>query len=199
MEKSDITLYLGGTSSGKSRRAEEHVQKEAEGPVLYVATAKKFPDDAAMMERIHRHCLRRPAHWATFECPLHLGKMLPPRLDALLSASFSSAAQKKDTLPTVLIDCVTMWITNILMEQENPGNMSPFLNAVRAETEALIALMQQKHCRWVLVSGETGLGGIAQNSLSRTFCDGLGLANQLLAEQADNAYLVVAGRLLKLS
>ncbi len=164
-----------------------------------MATARKFPDDAAMMERIRRHCQRRPAHWTTFECPLHLGKMLPARLDALLSAHPSFAAQKKDALPTVLIDCVTMWITNILMEQENPGNSSPFLDAVRAETEALIAIMQQRRCRWVLVSGETGLGGIARDALSRTFCDGLGLANQLLAEQADNAYLVVAGRLLKLS
>lgn len=199
MEKSDITLYLGGTSSGKSRRAEEHVLKEAEGPVLYVATARKFPDDAAMMERIRRHCQRRPAHWATFECPLHLGKMLPSRIDDLVSASPSSASQRNDAMPTVLIDCVTMWITNILMEQVNPGNLSPFLDAVQSETEDLIALMQQRHCRWVLVSGETGLGGIAQNTLSRTFCDGLGLANQLLAEQADNAYLVVAGRLLKLS
>ncbi len=199
MEKSDITLYLGGTSSGKSRRAEEHVQKEAEGPVLYVATARKFPDDTAMMERIRRHCLRRPAHWATFECPLHLGEMLPSRIDDLLSASHSSASQENAALPTILIDCVTMWITNILMEQKNPGNISPFLDAVRSETEDLIAIMQQRQCRWVLVSGETGLGGIAQNTLSRTFCDGLGLANQLLAEQADNAYLVVAGRLLKLS
>lgn len=199
MEKSDITLYLGGTSSGKSRRAEEHVQKEAEGPVLYVATARKFPDDAAMMERIHRHYLRRPAHWSTFECPLHLGKLLPSRIDALVSANPSPAGQGKDILPTILIDCVTMWITNILMEQENPDEVSPFLDAVRAETDALITIMQQRRCRWVLVSGETGLGGIAQNTLSRTFCDGLGLANQLLAEQADNVYLVVAGRLLRLS
>ncbi len=199
MEQSDITLYLGGTSSGKSRRAEEHVQKEAEGPVLYVATARKFPDDTAMVERIRRHSLRRPAHWATFECPLHPGKLLPARIDALVSATPSSSAQEKTALPTVLIDCVTMWITNILMEQENPDDVAPFLDAVRAETEELIAIMQQRTCRWVLVSGETGLGGIAPNALSRTFCDGLGLANQLLAEEADNAYLVVAGRLLKLS
>ena len=67
------------------------------------------------------------------------------------------------------------------------------------EISALIDLSRALPCRWVIVSGETGLGGIGGNALSRQFCDGLGLANQLLAARAQEAFLVVAGRLLRLA
>ena len=70
--------------------------------------------------------------------------------------------------------------------------------ALRLETEALLDIMRSSGCQWVVVSGETGLGGIEPTRLGRNYCDGLGLANQLIAAQAREAFLVVAGRLLKL-
>ena len=69
---------------------------------------------------------------------------------------------------------------------------------MRTETNNLITLMETSDCRWILVSGETGLGGIAADRTGRNYCDGLGLANQLLAARARRAFLVVAGRLLEL-
>lgn len=76
MEKTELTLYLGGTRSGKSARAEAQALRTG-GPVLYVATAEARPDDPSMHERIRRHRDRRPPHWSTLECPLHLAKRSP--------------------------------------------------------------------------------------------------------------------------
>ena len=99
----------------------------------------------------------------------------------------------------LLVDCVTLWVTNLLLslpEQQDAGALE---RLVTEEVSALIDLSRTLPCRWVIVSGETGLGGIGGNALSRQFCDGLGLANQLLAARAQDAFLVVAGRLLRLA
>ena len=100
--------------------------------------------------------------------------------------------------PTILIDCVTLWVSNILFALPEPEDLTAFETAVRTEVNALLALMERSNCRWILVSGETGLGGIEPTRHGRNYCDGLGLANQLIAAQAREAFLVVAGRLLKL-
>ena len=101
-------------------------------------------------------------------------------------------------IPTVLLDCITLWVSNILFSLPDPEDLSAFEGAVRLETEALLDIMRSSGCQWVVVSGETGLGGIEPTRLGRNYCDGLGLANQLIAAQAREAFLVVAGRLLKL-
>lgn len=191
MDKADFTLYLGGTSSGKSMKAEEQVNQQAEGPVLYAATARKS-DDPAMCERIRRHRLRRPDTWLTLECPRHPAAAISKAVNALPAEALSQT-------PTILLDCVTLWVTNILLDQPEPLDFAGFLDAVRREAEELLAVMKSSSWRWILVSGEVGLGGIAQDALSRAFADGLGMANQLLAKEADRAFLVVAGRLLPLA
>ena len=81
IEKPDLTLYLGGTRSGKSARAEAEALQSG-GPVLYVATAEARPDDDAMTERIRRHRARRPASWRTLECPLGLADRIAAELAA---------------------------------------------------------------------------------------------------------------------
>ena len=100
------------------------------------------------------------------------------------------AAQER---PTILIDCVTLWVSNILFALPEPEDLTAFETAVRTEVNALLALMERSNCRWILVSGETGLGGIASDRISRNYCDGLGLANQLIAASARKVFLVVAG------
>lgn len=92
-----------------------------------------------------------------------------------------------------LIDCVTLWVSNILFALPEPEDLTAFETAVRTEVNALLALMERSNCRWILVSGETGLGGIASDRISRNYCDGLGLANQLIAASARKVFLVVAG------
>lgn len=187
MNTADLTLYLGGTRSGKSERAEARVRRLAEGPVLYVATAQA--GDSAMAERIRRHRSRRPATWQTLECPLDAAEGICAAL-----ATLPCPAGK----PTVLIDCVTLWVSNILFSLPDPEDLPAFEHKVRAQIEALINLARASRCRFVLVSGETGLGGINPTPLGRVYADGLGLANRLLADAAEEAFLVIAGRVLRL-
>ena len=206
--KPDLTLYLGGTRSGKSARAEAKAL-ESGGPVLYVATAEARPDDASMTERIRRHRARRPASWRTLECPLGLADRIaaelaafavPPEAGSPRTAAPEAAPSetRPEATPTILLDCVTLWMSNILFSLPDPENPQAFEAAVRAEVDALLDLIERSGRRWVLVSGETGLGGIAPTRLSRNYHDGLGLANQLVAARARDVFLVVAGRLLRL-
>ena len=132
MDKPDLTLYLGGTRSGKSARAEARVFQRADGPVLYVATAEARPDDPSMTERIRRHRARRPENWRTLECPLQLGEHIGTAL-----AEFRNTAGT----PTVLLDCITLWVSNILFSLPDPEDLSAFEGAVRLETEALLDIM----------------------------------------------------------
>lgn len=193
MAEPELTLYLGGTRSGKSAAAEAHALRNG-GPVLYVATAMPQPDDPAMSERIRRHRQRRPDSWRLLECPRRLAPAVAAAWEAMRSGASGGSGQA-----TILVDCVTLWVTNLLLslpEQQDAGALE---RLVTEEVSALIELSRTLPCRWVIVSGETGLGGIGGNALSRQFCDGLGLANQLLAARAQDAFLVVAGRLLRLA
>ncbi|MFR5646081.1 MAG: bifunctional adenosylcobinamide kinase/adenosylcobinamide-phosphate guanylyltransferase [Bilophila wadsworthia] len=90
MEKTELTLYLGGTRSGKSARAEAQALRTG-GPVLYVATAEARPDDPSMHERIRRHRDRRPPHWSTLSalCILRSGSPHVPGLFLEAAASVS--------------------------------------------------------------------------------------------------------------
>lgn len=187
----DLTLYLGGTRSGKSVHAEREALR-ARGPVLYVATAQRRLEDPAMMERIRAHQKRRPEHWHTLECPLGLAEHI---------ATFLRSPQMPSSphQPTVLIDCVTMWVTNILCSLPDPEDAVLLEKTCRKELQDLLELMDTISCHWIAVSGETGLGGIQATAMARSFCDGLGLVNQMLAARAREAWFCIAGKKLLLS
>ena len=89
-------------------------------------------------------------------------------------------------------------MSNILFALDDPQDAAAFETSLTEEVDELLHVMRAFPCRWVLVSGETGLGGIRAERLARVFDDGLGLANQMLAAQAREAFLVVAGRCLRL-
>ena len=230
MERPDLTLYLGGTRSGKSARAEARAL-QTRGPVLYVATAEARPDDPSLLERIRRHRARRPEDWRTLERPLRLAEGIAAalarfparagRADEKGPSGKAASGSVSDTArsgaggahppvapvapfaedvggPTILLDCVTLWVSNILFSLPDPEDATELEDAVRAEVEALLGLIERSGCRWLLVSGETGLGGIAPTRLGRAYDDGLGLANQLIAARARDVFLVVAGRTLRL-
>ena len=150
---------------------------------------------------------RTGAHWSAL-CILRSGSpscSLPFFLEAAASvspeqppesgvgSSPKDAGEAAQERPTILIDCVTLWVSNILFALPEPEDLTAFETAVRTEVNALLALMERSNCRWILVSGETGLGGIASDRISRNYCDGLGLANQLIAASARKVFLVVAG------
>ena len=160
-----IRLILGGARSGKSRQAEQLALASGRD-VFYIATAQAHDDEMRM--RIERHRDQRPVHWQTIEEPLQL-------------AATILAQQAPDRC--LLIDCLTLWVTNQLLDGAN----------MQAEREALCAALANARGDIILVSNETGMGVVPMGELSRRFSDEAGWLNQSMAALADQVVLMVAG------
>lgn len=160
-----LTLILGGARSGKSVFAERCV--EAVGGGIYLATAEA--QDEEMRERVLLHRKRRGDLWRTLEEPVDLAAALK-----------EGAELKRGPL---LIDCLTLWLSNIMAANKNVGD----------ETEALISTLNEINAPVVMVSNEVGLGIVPDNALARVFRDEAGRVNQRLAEVADRVIFVAAG------
>jgi len=174
-----LTLIVGGVRSGKSRLAEQLAA--AAPPVTYVATAQA--GDEEMARRIARHRQRRPADWTTVEEPWDL-----PR--ALADLDQPDAGQG-GTPGTVLVDCLTMWLTNLVVGL--PGRPGREDVDILAEVDALAEAVRQTRAGVVVVSHEVGCGILPANALARRFGDVLGEANQRLAAAAGAVYACVVG------
>jgi adenosylcobinamide kinase / adenosylcobinamide-phosphate guanylyltransferase len=161
-------LVLGGARSGKSRYAEGLADAFA-GDRLYIATAR--PGDEEMAARIAAHRQRRGDRWTTLEAPI-----------ALAEALEGSAA------PFVLIDCITLWISNLLLADLD----------IAPRVEALAEALRARPGTVAVVSNEVGLGIVPDNALARRFRDEAGLANQRLAQACDEVVLLTAGLPLRL-
>ena len=164
-----LTFITGGARSGKSRLA-ERLAMRAKGPVVYLATLEPLDDE--MKARVQEHRRLRPAGWTTIEEPLD-----PIR-----------ALDAAPTFETCLLDCITLWVSNLLLRDEGP------LPRLRA----LIEWQRARSSSLIVVSNETGSGVVPEYELGRRFRDALGEANQLLCAAADEAYLCVAGTALDL-
>jgi adenosylcobinamide kinase/adenosylcobinamide-phosphate guanylyltransferase len=162
-----LTLILGGARSGKSRRAEALVTA-LPPPWTYIATAEAF--DAEMEARIAAHRARRAAGWQTLNAP----RNLPPVLSQV-------------TAP-VLVDCLTLWLSNLMLAEAD----------IAAATDALEAALAARSGPIVLVSNEVGAGIVPATPLGRRFRDAQGVLNQRMAALADQVELVVAGLPLRL-
>lgn len=158
-----VTLVLGGARSGKSRYAERLVEDAASGGT-YCATAEA--GDAEMAERIAAHRARRGPFWRTIEAPLAL-------------ASVIAAAPEQP----VLVDCLTLWLSNVLLAGRQPD----------AEAGLLCRTLHEAAGPIVLVSNEVGMGLVPETPLGRTFRDAAGWLNQEVAALADRVVFVVAG------
>lgn len=167
-----VTLVLGGAASGKSAFAQQFAEQHP-GPLLYVATAQS--GDAEMAARIARHRQARGPRWQTLEAPLDLTRLAP--------AAVGYGA--------ILVDCVTLWLTNLLLAHEDAAR-------VGTAVEAVVATFGQLPAPLILVSNEVGQGIVPDNALARTFRDLAGGVNQRLAARADQVWLVTAGIPLKL-
>lgn len=165
-----IHLITGGTRSGKSDYARSLAEAIAT-PRVFIATAEAHDD--AMRARIERHRAERAAsNWRTVEAPLDLAAAIVAQRDARV----------------VLVDCLTVWITNHLCA-------TPSIDEawIAQEIARLVDAATRIDADVFFVSGEVGLGGIAANELARRFADLLGRANQLLAARADRVTLVACG------
>ena len=171
-----LTLVLGGVRAGKSTYAQ---QLGAKGErVLFVATAEA--GDADMQARIEAHRKSRPPDWHTLEEPVDLVEELTPLLD------------RYDTL---LLDCLTLWVSNLLLRDQDTDSSR---KDILAETLRLLNLYRNGNASWVVVSNEVGLGVVPPTKLGRVFADELGRVNQLVAAEADDVYFMAAGLALKL-
>ncbi|WP_406697191.1 bifunctional adenosylcobinamide kinase/adenosylcobinamide-phosphate guanylyltransferase [Singulisphaera sp. Ch08] len=171
-------LVLGGIRSGKSRLAERLAAECS--PVTYVATATREHDDPEMVARIERHQADRPEGWTTKEVPRDLEAVLPTIVA---------------TEGSVVIDCVTLWISNLLLGLGN--------GAALADSEILDAVVRavragRGQARVIWVSNEVGASLVPTNALGRRFADLQGMANQRLAEECDAVHFCIAGLSIRL-
>ena len=160
------TLVLGGARSGKSRYAEA-LLRDAVSPV-YLATG--WAGDAEMDARIAAHRASRDARWRTRETPVALGAVLD------------------DEDGPVLVDCLTLWLTNLILGDHD----------VDAAVVALEAALRRRAAPTVLVANEVGLGIVPGDALSRRFRDEAGRLNQRIAALAGSVVFVAAGLPLRL-
>lgn len=183
---SQLILIIGGARSGKSTFAEQLATHSGRS-VAYIATATASDDD--MRDRIARHQSARPSSWLTIEEPLHLAEAV------------QHAITRADV---VLLDCITVWLSNWLLAQEelHPLSSTPsslYSDKAIQEIEALLHVVATLDAsgsdfkRLVVVTNEVGLGIVPAFALGRVYRDILGLVNKRLAQQASRVYLMVAG------
>jgi adenosylcobinamide kinase / adenosylcobinamide-phosphate guanylyltransferase len=167
-----LTLLLGGARSGKSALAVQFASAGPSPPTV-VATGEALDDE--MAERIAAHRANRPASWATVEEPLEVRKAL----DAIAGDG------------TVVVDCLTLWVANLLRAGHTDTEVLD-----RAKAVAVLAADRPGHV--IVVSNEVGSGIVPADGLSRRYRDLLGQVNSIFAEHSGDAFLVVAGRVVPL-
>lgn len=188
-----VTLLLGGVRSGKSARAVALAHEWSTGagrtsPVIFVATAQPFDDE--MTERIAAHKAERPPTWHTLE--------VAHAVEHHLSEHLLAASATSPRASVVVIDCLTLWVSNLLLELESLGQLVDAERLIGERVRQLLAVvtahgLRDPHARWIIVSNEVGLGIVPSTALGRHYRDALGRANRLVAEAADQVVLMVAG------
>ncbi|MDF9407425.1 bifunctional adenosylcobinamide kinase/adenosylcobinamide-phosphate guanylyltransferase [Pelotomaculum isophthalicicum JI] len=181
MMKGKLILIIGGARSGKSKFAEK-VAIGLGSKITYIATAASLDDE--MAERIRLHQAFRPKDWITVEEQKNV-------IEVMLSGC------KGDVF---LLDCLTLWLTNILLDDQlpEPGTTKSKKELFIMEQAAGIADVVESGAHLVVVSNEVGMGVVPESSLGRSFRDLAGKVNQVLASKADRVYLVIAGLPLEL-
>ena len=170
-----IILVTGGARSGKSSFAEKLALKLGDGRAAYIATAQIFDSEMAYRVKIHKE--RRGKNWLTFESPFNADK------------SISFAAESFDV---ILFDCVTIYISNFLCAADLDDEKFLY-EKLRELIQKLINAAKNSDATTIFVTNEVGAGIVPENKLARRFRDLAGIANQMLAANADKVFLTVAG------
>lgn len=162
-----LQLILGGARSGKSRLAEQ-IAKDSTSDVIYIATAQAWDDE--MQSRIKHHQQQRPDHWQVIEENFYLA-------DRLLQIDQENQV--------VLVDCLTLWMTNLLMHEHVELQIQ--------QCQKLLDVLLKLKSDIILVSNETGLGVVPMGEISRKFVDESGRLHQQLGQIANKVVFCVAG------
>lgn len=166
-----IEFVLGGARSGKSHYAEQQAIASNKA-VIYIATAEA--GDSEMTVRINKHRKSRPQHWQTIEEPIKLAEVI------------ENNSQENNTL---LVDCLTLWLSNILFSKQGELQLELF----KQQSEALLNVLRSAPGQVILVSNEVGLGIVAIDKLTRRFVDEAGFLHQKIAQVSDKVVLITAG------
>ncbi len=165
---SKTILITGGARSGKSVIAETKTQALG-SPAVYIATAEVRDDE--MADRVARHQNRRGDEWLTLHAPLDLARAL----------------RDSDGQGPRLVDCLTLWLSNLMLAEQD----------WRAASQTLVGVLETQRDPVVFVTNEVGAGIVPENALARAFRDAAGEVNQRLAARCDEVYLAVAGLPMK--
>ncbi len=160
-----ITLILGGARSGKSWYSEQLAGKAGRRK-LYVATAQALDDE--MLMRVASHRARRGEEWSVIEAPIDISGVI-------------TAKSNEDSI--ILIDCLTLWLSNLLGADMD----------IIEHSNLLIEALKSAKSEVILVSSEVGMGIVPDNALARQFRDYAGVLHQRVAEVADLLVIMVAG------
>ncbi|KRW93931.1 bifunctional adenosylcobinamide kinase/adenosylcobinamide-phosphate guanylyltransferase [Paracoccus sp. MKU1] len=164
-----ITMVTGGARSGKSALAESLAARH-QGARIYIATAEAWDDE--MTQRIGLHRTRRGGDWQTVE----------------ESRDLAGALARTDGQGVRLVDCLTLWLSNLMADEDEPG----------PQVAALCRVLGAQQSPVVLVTNELGLGIVPENALARRFRDEHGWMNQAVAGVADEVWMAVSGMPLRL-
>jgi len=164
----ETILIIGGCRSGKSGHA-LHLADPLAGHKIFMATC--VPRDKEMKQRVLHHQQQRNPNWKTLEVPI-----------------FLSEAIRENSGPghVILVDCLTLWINNLLLENDDP-------EAIDRHIQQLVRSLENAECPVILVSNEVGAGIVPENRLARCFRDVAGFANQKIAACVDRVIWMVAG------
>ena len=180
--KNRIIFCTGGARSGKSEFAES-LALSKEGQKGYIATGQAY--DEEMKHRIHLHRERRKAIWNNYEIPYTVSEHIHTVLKEC---------------SVVLVDCLTMWTTNLLLQdgeftsQEDINERErAILSEVQAVLERIRSYQGEQEKTVIFVTNEIGLGIVPENKLARIFRDIMGRVNRLVAAEADEAYMTISG------
>ncbi len=175
----NLTLITGGARSGKSSFAEKII-KEKNKKTAYIATATNFDDE--MTDRIKKHRSSRPSFWDTYEWHLDI---------------HSKIEDIKDKYEIVLLDCITIYINNIMYYKatsvDECENIDEIEQIVINDIKKMIDEFKKTNLEIYLVTNELGSGIVPMSKFARYFRDIAGRVNQYLASQSDNVYLTVSG------
>ena len=176
-----ITFVIGGARSGKSSFVLNEVSK-LEGTRAYIATGEALDDE--MHHRISKHKEDRGPEWSTYEEPVKIAKILTDIIDKY---------------SVVVIDCLTLWLSNVLLRTKNKEQRAKTTDeSIQEFIETLKSLKNSSRVthhalRLFIVSNELGMGIVPENAMAREFRDLTGFLNQKVAAIADDVYLVTAG------
>lgn len=164
-----IIFVLGGCRSGKSRHALKLADQVYGQNKTFIATC--VPRDEEMKQRVLYHKKERAPDWKTLEVPV------------LLSEAIIENSRKRGV---ILIDCLTLWVNNIFMENNGQENIDGHLIKLTRSFDKV-------RCPVILVSNEVGAGIVPENKLARQFRDVMGFVNQKVADISDEVIWMVAG------